>query len=394
MKILSISTRGNELKFYLFEMDDQSIIANGIISRIGLEDSSYSISFGSENITEHVEFRDYNDVANILFDKLVTLNIINSSIDINGIGFRVVHGGSKYVDSVFVNDKVIQDISDLSDFAPSYNDSISLAMRSFRKIFPDIPMVAVFDTAFNQTISEENYLYPLPLDWYEKYGIRKYGFYGTSHKYVTKKVSEILGRNDFKLISCHLGNGGSVSAIENMKVIDTSMGFTPLSGIMMGTRSGDIDPSIIPYIMKKEGLNVGEVIDELNNNSGIYGLSQYSGDMLEILEECDKGNENAIRAKNKFVRSVADYIGKYYVLLGGVDVIAFTAGIGENSVQIRREICEKLACLGVKLDLDINNHIGEMIKISTDDSKIQVYVIPTKEELMVAMDTEKLIKNR
>ena len=255
-------------------------------------------------------------------------------------------------------------------------------------------MVAVFDTAFNQTISEENYLYPLPLDWYEKYGIRKYGFYGTSHKYVTKKVSEILGRNDFKLISCHLGNGGSVSAIENMKVIDTSMGFTPLSGIMMGTRSGDIDPSIIPYIMKKEGLNVGEVIDELNNNSGIYGLSQYSGDMLEILEECDKGNENAIRAKNKFVRSVADYIGKYYVLLGGVDVIAFTAGIGENSVQIRREICEKLACLGVKLDLDINNHIGEMIKISTDDSKIQVYVIPTKEELMVAMDTEKLIKNR
>ena len=285
MKILSISTRGNELEFYLFEMDDQSIIANGIISRIGLEDSSYSISFGSENITEHVEFRDYNDVANILFDKLVTLNIINSSIDINGIGFRVVHGGTKYVDSVFVNDKVIQDISDLSDFAPSYNDSISLAMRSFRKIFPDIPMVAVFDTAFNQTISEENYLYPLPLDWYEKYGIRKYGFYGTSHKYVTKKVSEILGRNDFKLISCHLGNGGSVSAIENMKVIDTSMGFTPLSGIMMGTRSGDIDPSIIPYIMKKEGLNVGEVIDELNNNSGIYGLGQYSGDMLEILEE-------------------------------------------------------------------------------------------------------------
>lgn len=394
MKILSISTRSDELEFYLFEMDNSTIVTKGTFSRISLEDSYYTISFNSEKITEHIIVKNYDDVVNILLDKLSVLNIISSSFDIKGIGFRVVHGGSKYTESVFINDKVIQDVNDLSEFAPLYNDSISMAMRSFKKILPDTPMVAVFDTAFNQTIAEENYLYPVPLDWYEKYGIRKYGFYGTSHKYVTQKVSELLDRDNFKLISCHLGNGGSVSAIENMKVVDTSMGFTPLSGIMMGTRSGDIDPSIIPYIMKKEGLNVGEVLDELNNNSGVYGLSQYSGDMREILEECDKGNVKTIMAKNKFVRSVADYIGKYYVLLGGVDVIVFTAGIGENSVQIRREICEKLACFGVKIDLDLNNNCGEIVKISTNKSKVQVYVIPTEEELMVALDTEKLIKNR
>lgn len=394
MKIMAINALNNSLEYTLYDVPDNNIIANGNISRIGLEESFFSIKFNSEKITEAVEINDFVQAVRVLFDKLITLNVIKSADEIKGIGHRVVHGGSIYSTSTFINDKVIDDVESLSDLAPLYNSNEAKAMRAFREVVPNIMMVAVFDTAFYQTIKEEDYLYPVPYDWYVNYGVRKYGFYGTSHKYVCDIVRKQLNRDDFKLISCHLGNGGSVTAIDSMKAVDTSTGFTPLSGVMMGTRSGDIDPSIIPYVMEHEGKNVGEVIEDLNQNSGLLGLSKCSSDMRDIIEACDNGDNRALVAKNKFVRRVVDYIAQYYALLGGVDVIAFTAGIGENSVSVRREICERLSCFGVKIDLDLNTKRGELVKISTDDSSVDVYIIPTDEELMIANEAYKLIVNR
>lgn len=394
MKIMAINALNNSLEYTLYDVPNNNIIANGNISRIGLEESFFSIKFNSEKITEAVEINDFVQAVRVLFDKLITLNVIKSADEIKGIGHRVVHGGSIYSTSTFINDKVIDDVESLSDLAPLYNSNEAKVMRAFREVVPNIMMVAVFDTAFYQTIKEEDYLYPVPYDWYVNYGVRKYGFYGTSHKYVCDVVRKQLNRDDFKLISCHLGNGGSVTAIDSMKAVDTSTGFTPLSGVMMGTRSGDIDPSIIPYVMEHEGKNVGEVIEDLNQNSGLLGLSKCSSDMRDIIEACDNGDNRALVAKNKFVRRVVDYIAQYYALLGGVDVIAFTAGIGENSVSVRREICERLSCFGVKIDLDLNTKRGELVKISTDDSSVDVYIIPTDEELMIANEAYKLIVNR
>lgn len=394
MKIMAINALNNSLEYTLYDVPDNNIIANGNISRIGLEESFFSIKFNSEKITEAVEINDFVQAVRVLFDKFITLNVIKSADEIKGIGHRVVHGGSIYSTSTFINDKVIDDVESLSDLAPLYNSNEAKVMRAFREVVPNIMMVAVFDTAFYQTIKEEDYLYPVPYDWYVNYGVRKYGFYGTSHKYVCDIVRKQLNRDDFKLISCHLGNGGSVTAIDSMKAVDTSTGFTPLSGVMMGTRSGDIDPSIIPYVMEHEGKNVGEVIEDLNQNSGLLGLSKCSSDMRDIIEACDNGDNRALVAKNKFVRRVVDYIAQYYALLGGVDVIAFTAGIGENSVSVRREICERLSCFGVKIDLDLNTKRGELVKISTDDSSVDVYIIPTDEELMIANEAYKLIVNR
>lgn len=394
MKIMAINALNNSLEYTLYDVPDNNIIANGNISRIGLEESFFSIKFNSEKITEAVEINDFIQAVRVLFDKFITLNVIKSADEIKGIGHRVVHGGSIYSTSTFINDKVIDDVESLSDLAPLYNSNEAKVMRAFREVVPNIMMVAVFDTAFYQTIKEEDYLYPVPYDWYVNYGVRKYGFYGTSHKYVCDVVRKQLNRDDFKLISCHLGNGGSVTAIDSMKAVDTSTGFTPLSGVMMGTRSGDIDPSIIPYVMEHEGKNVGEVIEDLNQNSGLLGLSKCSSDMRDIIEACDNGDNRALVAKNKFVRRVVDYIAQYYALLGGVDVIAFTAGIGENSVSVRREICERLSCFGVKIDLDLNTKRGELVKISTDDSSVDVYIIPTDEELMIANEAYKLIVNR
>ena len=394
MKIMAINALNNSLEYTLYDVPDNNIIANGNISRIGLEESFFTIKFNSEKITEAVEINDFVQAVRVLFDKLITLNVIKSADEIKGIGHRVVHGGSIYSTSTFINDKVIDDVESLSDLAPLYNSNEAKVMRAFREVVPNIMMVAVFDTAFYQTIKEEDYLYPVPYDWYVNYGVRKYGFYGTSHKYVCDVVRKQLNRDDFKLISCHLGNGGSVTAIDSMKAVDTSTGFTPLSGVMMGTRSGDIDPSIIPYVMEHEGKNVGEVIEDLNQNSELLGLSKCSSDMRDIIEACDNGDNRALVAKNKFVRRVVDYIAQYYALLGGVDVIAFTAGIGENSVSVRREICERLSCFGVKIDLDLNTKRGELVKISTDDSSVDVYIIPTDEELMIANEAYKLIVNR
>jgi acetate kinase len=391
MKIISINAGSSSLRFTLFEMDNESVIASGLFDRIGIDGGNYKISYDGDEITQEIEFSNHTDAVKILLDKLIALGIIKSLDEIDGVGHRIVHGGSKYSESVLLNDEVVKDIEELKEYAPLHNPAHLLGINAFREILPDKPMVCVFDTAFHQSIDEVTYLYPVPYRWYKDYGVRKFGAHGTSHRYISEYVSDTLGLKDKRIISCHIGNGASISAIKGGKCIDTSMGFTPLAGIMMGTRSGDIDPSIIPFVMEKEGKNASEIIDDLNKKSGLFGLSEYSSDMRDIVAKVEEGDPKAIRAKDKYIRRIVDYIAQYYVLLGGVDIIVFTAGVGENNIPIRREVCEKLACLGVKIDLDKNNIRGDVVKISSDDSKIDVYVIPTDEELLIARDTLRLI---
>ena len=391
MKIISINAGSSSLKFSLFNMTDESVIASGLFERIGIEGSKYTIKFNGEKISQEIELNTHTDAVKVLLDKLVDLGIIHSLDEIDGVGHRLVHGKDKYSESVIITDEVVDDLEKFKCFAPLHNPANILGINAFREVLPNVPMVGVFDTAFHQSMDATTYLYPVPYSWYQDYGVRKYGFHGTSHRYITNMVKNILGKDEFRLISCHIGNGGSITAVKDGKCVDTSMGFTPLAGIMMGTRSGDIDPSIIPYVMEQEGKNASEVIDDLNKKSGLFGISEYSSDMRDILERCDLQDEKAVIARDKYVRRVVDYIAQYYVLLGGADVIAFTAGVGENSIPVRRQICEELACLGVKIDLDQNNKRGEVVKISTDDSSIAVYVISTDEELMIARDTLDLI---
>ena len=395
MKIISINAGSSSLKFTLFEMDNEEVIASGVFERIGIEGSKYTIKYNGEKIEQEIELLDHTDAVKVLLEKLIDLAIIKSLDEIKGVGHRLVHGKDKYSKSVIITDEVIEDLEAFREFAPLHNPANVLGIKAFREALgEDTLMVGVFDTAFHQTMEKEAYLYPVPYKWYENYGVRKYGFHGTSHRFMALSMKEILGRENFKMISCHIGNGGSICAIDNMKCVDTSMGFTPLAGIMMGTRSGDVDPSVIPYVMEKEGKNASEVVDDLNKVSGLLGLSECSSDMRDILSNIEQGNEQALLAKKKYVRRVVDYIAQYYVLLGGVDAICFTAGVGENSVPVRKEICESLACLGVKIDLELNEKRGEFVKLSTDESKILVYVIPTDEELMIARDTLNLIQNR
>lgn len=391
MKILSVNAIESSLKFSLFEMDDESVIASGVFERIGIEGSFYTIKFRSEKITQEIEIPTHSEAVQILLDKLITLGIVQSLYEIHGVGHRIVQGKDIFHQSVVINDDVMSKLESIKDFAPLHNPANILGIKAFASALPDAIMVAVFDTAFYQTMSEEAYLYPVSYKWYEEYGVRKYGSHGTSHRYIASQVKKMLGTSEYRLISCHIGNDGSVTAIRDGKCIDTSMGFTPLAGIMMGTRSGDIDPSIIPYVMEKDGKNASEVVDDLNRRSGLLGLSEVSGDMRDILAKCAEGDHRSIVAKEKYVRRIVDYIAQYYVLLGGVDVIAFTAGIGENSSVIRKEICDKLACLGVKIDDDANRVNGECRMISAKESLVKVHVIPTNEELMIARDTMDLI---
>ena len=391
MKIISINAGSSSLKFSLFDMSNESVIASGYFERIGIEGSFYTIKFNGEKIEQEIELNNHVDAVKVLLDKLIDLEIIKSLEEIEGVGHRLAHGKEKYKSSVLITDEVMDDLESFKDFAPIHIPAQILGVNAFKEVLPNVLMVGVFDTTFHQTMNEETFLYPVPYKWYKDYGVRKYGFHGTSHRYIAEVVKDLLGKEEFRLISCHIGSGASISAIKDGKCVDTTMGFTPLPGVMMGTRSGDVDPSIIPYVMEKEGKNASEVVDDLNKNSGLLGMSEYSSDMRDILAKCDEGDLRAITARNKYVRRIVDYIAQYYVLLGGADTIVFTAGVGENSIPIRRQICEELACLGVKIDLDLNNKCGELIKISTDDSKIAVYVIPTDEELMIARDTLNLI---
>ena len=392
MKIISINAGSSSLKFSLFNMDDESVIASGVFERIGIDGSCYTIKFNGEKYKEEVPLKTHADAVNILLDKLTSMHIIESLDEIGGVGHRIVQGKDLFDKSVLVDDEVMEKLESIKHFAPLHNPANMLGIEAFRKALPSVPMSVVFDTAFHQTMDEETYLYAVPYEWYEKYGIRKYGAHGTSHRYITETVKDLLKTDKFKLISCHIGNGGSITAIKDGKCVDTSMGFTPLAGIMMGTRSGDVDPSIIPPVMKAENKTIDDIINDLNKHSGVLGLSGISSDMRDIEDAYNEGNSKAVLTFNKYIQRIVDYIAQYYVRLGGADVIAFTAGVGENSPILRKLVCEKLACLGVKLDEEKNNVRGKLTKISADDSKVAVYVIPTDEELMIARDTLELIK--
>lgn len=392
MKIISINAGSSSLKFSLFNMDDESVIASGVFERIGIDGSCYTIKFNGKKYKEEVPLKTHADAVNILLDKLTSMHIIESLDEIGGVGHRIVQGKDLFDKSVLVDDEVMTKLESIKHFAPLHNPANMLGIEAFRKALPNVPMSVVFDTAFHQTMDEETYLYAVPYEWYEKYGIRKYGAHGTSHRYITETVKDLLKTDKFKLISCHIGNGGSITAIKDGKCVDTSMGFTPLAGIMMGTRSGDVDPSIIPPVMKAENKTIDDIINDLNKHSGVLGLSGISSDMRDIEDAYNEGNPKAVLTFNKYIQRIVDYIAQYYVRLGGADVIAFTAGVGENSPILRKLVCEKLACLGVKLDEEKNNVRGKLTKISADDSKVAVYVIPTDEELMIARDTLELIK--
>ena len=311
--------------------------------------------------------------------------------EIKGIGHRIVNGGPKYKDSILIDDDFIKEFENLIEYAPLHNPAHLVGIKAFKETLPNVKNVCVFDTAFHQTMDEVNYLYPVPYEWYTKYGIRKYGAHGTSHRFVYKTICEKLQRDDLKVISCHIGSGASLCAIDGGKVLDTSMGFTPLAGIMMGTRCGDVDASIIPYIMKKENLNIDEVINIFNKKSGLLGISGVSSDSRDIENGIKEGNERCILAQDMYVQKIANYIAMYNNLLNNADVIVFTAGVGENSVQTRQMIVDKIHSLGVSLDKELNNCRGVLRKISNEDSRIPVYIVPTNEELMIAKDTYELI---
>ena len=302
----------------------------------------------------------------------------------------MVHGGEKYASSVLLTEDVITTVEELSDLAPLHNPANLVGVRAFKEVIPSAVAVGVFDTAFHQTMEEENFLYPVPYEWYKEYGVRKYGFHGTSHKYVSEKMASILGKEETKIITCHIGNGGSLAAVKNGKCIDTSMGFTPNAGIIMGSRSGDIDASLIPFVMKKTGMNISEIDNALNKKSGLLGISGVSSDSRDIEDGIKSGNDRCKLAQEMYVNKIVKYIAEYYVELGGADAIVFTAGVGENSITTRKQIIDKLACLGIKLDEQRNNVRAEVALISTDDSSVKVYVIPTDEEVMIARDTYKL----
>ncbi len=392
MKIMSINAGSSSLKFKLFDMDTNEVMVSGLFERIGTDGSCYTIKNKEFKIQEDAEMEDHSEAVKILLDKLIELKIISSYEEIDGVGHRIVQGADRYDKSVVITDKVLNDIIELSDLAPLHNPAHVIGIKAFKKILPNTPMVAVFDTAFHQTMTKERFLYAVPYEWYEKDGVRKYGAHGTSHKYISKKIAEELGRDDLKVISCHLGQGASICAIDSGKCVDTSMGFTPLAGVVMGTRSGDIDVSMVPYVMEKEGLSAGEVVNALNKKSGFLGVSGVSSDSRDIEDGIKEGNERCKLAEDLFVNSVVKYIAQYYVELGGCDVITFTAGIGENSATTRAEILNKLDVLGVKVDNKANDVRGELRKISAEDSSILSYLVPTDEELMIAMDTKDLIK--
>ncbi len=393
MKILSVNAGSSSLKFQMYEMPDEEVLISGVFERIGMEGSFYTIKLNGEKKEKKVELPDHKKAFELLVSELMENKIVDTLDDIVGIGHRIVQGGSYFDRSVVASDDVIQKIDELSSLAPLHNPAAITGIKAAQAVIPEALQAVVFDTAFHQTIPEENYLYALPYEWEKEYKIRRYGAHGTSHKYVSLKMNEILDRQDTKLITCHIGNGASISAILNGKCINTSMGLTPNAGLIMGTRCGDIDATIVPYMMDVLKINSKEMDTILNKKSGLLGISGISSDSRDIEAGIKEGNKRCELAEKMYVRRIVDYIAKYYVELEGCDAIVFTAGVGENSVPIRRKVVEALSVLGVKLDEEKNNIRGSIQKISTSDSSIKVYVIPTDEELMIARDTFELINS-
>jgi acetate kinase len=376
-------------------MPAEKVICSGIFERIGLDEGTYTMEFNSSKISDTLPLPDHQTAIQILLKLLIDHKVVDSLDDLAGIGHRVVHGGEKYEHSVIFNNEVAHDIEMLCDLAPLHNPANLLGYKVLKELLPNTMQVAVFDTAFHQTMDKVSFMYPIPLEYYDQYKIRKYGFHGTSHSYVTQRARTILGEEKSRrLICCHLGNGGSLSAVLDGKCINTSMGFTPLAGIMMGTRSGDIDPSIMAYLAQKEGLSVAQITDICNKKSGILGISKVSSDMRDIEAAIAQGNENADLARKMYVQRVAMTIGSYIAQLGGCDAILFTAGIGENSIPIRQLVIEYISeAFSIELDYQANQTRRQEILISTPESKIAVMVIPTNEELMIARDTYALYQH-
>ena len=392
MKILSVNAGSSSLKFTAYEMPEEENLISGVFERIGMEDSFYTIKLNGEKMKRQVELPDHKVAFEILMEELKNNDIVKSYDEIKGIGHRVVQGGSYFDKTVVVDEDVVSKIDELSALAPLHNPAAIVGIRAAQAVVPKAVQTVVFDTAFHQTMPEENYMYALPYEWCEEYQIRKYGAHGTSHKYVASRMNEILGRYNTKLITCHIGNGASISAVEEGRCINTSMGLTPNAGLIMGTRCGDIDATIVPYMMDKLKLNAKKMDEVLNKKSGLLGISGESSDSRDIEDGINRGNERCILAQKMYVRRIIDYIAKYYVELGGCDAIIFTAGVGENSIHTRREVLDGLKALGVEIDEEANNVRGEERLITTENSKIPCYVIPTNEELMIARDTYDLAK--
>ena len=398
MKVLVINCGSSSLKYQLIDSDTEAVIAKGLCERIGIDGGIISYApTGGEKEEQQVEMPDHKKAIELVIGYLTNdkTGVVKALSEIGAVGHRLVHGGEKFAQSVVINEEVKKTVEEVSDLAPLHNPANLIGVNACEALMPGVPQVGVFDTAFHQTMPEEAYLYAIPYDYYEKYRVRRYGFHGTSHSFVSSRVAEILGKKpeDLKTIVCHLGNGASVSAIKNGKCIDTSMGLTPLEGLIMGTRSGDLDPSIVEFICKKENLSVSDMLNVLNKKSGVFGLSAGLGSDFRDLEKgYNEGNAGGKRAIEGFVYRVVKYIGAYAAAMDGVDVICFTAGVGENSGFVRKMIVDRLSYLGIRLDEAANGKRGEEIQISTADSKVKVYVVPTNEELAIARDTVALVK--
>ena len=397
MKVLVINCGSSSLKYQLIDMATEESLAQGLVERIGIEGSVLTQKVeGREKYIVKEVMKDHKDAIKLVLAALVDAEngVISSMDEINAVGHRVVHGGEKYNKSVVINEEVKNYIEECFKLAPLHNPANMIGIKACEELMPNTPMVAVFDTAFHGTMPEEAYLYALPYELYEKHGVRKYGFHGTSHKYVSQKVAEVMGRDakDLKVITCHLGNGASVCAVKNGESVETSMGFTPLEGLAMGTRSGNIDPAIVTFLMKEEGLTSDQVTDLLNKKSGVLGISGISSDFRDIEDAAYKENvHRAQLALNIFHYKVRTTIGAYAAAMGGVDAIVFTAGVGENGPETREEILKGLEFLGVKCDTQANKVRGKVREISTPDSTVKAFIIPTNEELMIARDTLELI---
>ena len=395
MKVLVLNCGSSSLKYQLINMENEEVLASGKYERIGEEEAFITHKVNGQKIEIKHPALNHEEAIDFTLKQLVNpeYKVIDSLDEISAIGHRLVHGGEKINKSVVITDEAINVLKECIDLAPLHNPAGIIGIEACQKVMPGKPMVGVFDTAFHQSIPKERYIYPIPYEYYKKYHIRKYGFHGTSHMYVSQRLAEIVGKNieDLKIVTCHLGQGSSICAIEGGKSVDTSMGLTPLGGIPMVTRSGDMDPSVITFLMKKENLSAEEVENVLNKKSGVQGISGLAPDFREIESASYGDNERARIAMEKFKYEIASYIAKYAVAMNGIDYIVFTGGVGENQINIRRGICEKLEFMGVKIDVEANNVRGEEKEISAQDSKIKVYVVPTNEELMIAKETQRLI---
>ena len=391
MKILTINAGSSSMKFSVIELPEEKELVNGYFQRIGLNGSFYDIKINGEKLHRDIDLKDHLVALECIKKEIVELGVVNSLEEIDGIGHRLVHGGETYKESVMIDDEVMKTCEKYKKLAKLHMPAMLSCIEASKEAFPDTPMVAVFDTAFHQSMKPVNFMYALPYEWYEKYGVRKYGFHGTSHKFINREVSKLLGREDLKVISCHIGSGASICAIDSGKVVDTSMGFSPITGVMMGTRPGDVDPSIIEYMMDEAGMTLDEVMTAMNKKSGLEGICGKS-DSRDVEGGILAGDEKCMLAQDMNAWKIANYIAMYNNMLNGADVIVLTAGLGENSKQTRKDILDKLASLGIKIDEEANDFRGEVRKITTEDSKIPVYVIPTNEELMIALDTYNIVK--